>query len=354
VSAAIPESVVIVRLGAMGDIIHTLPAVGALRTVFPDTKIGWVIEERWAEVLCTANTLRSGPRNAARPLADFVHTLETKTWRKSLVSPGTWEKISAVRAEILNQKYELAVDFQGAVKSAVISHLSGTRVVGMKSPREWPAALFYNQRVSVRGIHVIEMNLSLAEAVAGKPLLPCPAQLPVDVATDAKVEEKLRGIGTPFVLMTPGAGWEAKQWPAQRFGEVARRLAAFGFKSVVNFSSNEADLAFAVEASSDGAATKFPCSIGELIALTRRAKLLIGGDTGPLHLAAALNIPVVAIFGPTDPARNGPYGTRSVLLRSPASKTSFSHVNIVDPGLLKITVDEVIDAARKLLEAASA
>jgi heptosyltransferase-1 len=92
------------------------------------------------------------------------------------------------------------------------------------------------------------------------------------------------------------------------------------------------------------------CSISQLVALTRRAKLFIGGDTGPLHLAAALQIPVVAIFGPTDPARNGPYGTRSIVLRDPASKTSLSHTSTLDPGLMNIAADEVIAAARQLLE----
>jgi heptosyltransferase-1 len=119
---------------------------------------------------------------------------------------------------------------------------------------------------------------------------------------------------------------------------------------VINSSPAEQDLALTVQRDSDGKAVPISCTIGELIALTRRASLCIGGDTGPMHLAAALGVPVVALFGPTDPARNGPYGTHSVVLRNPASRTSLSHTGAPDPGLRQITSDEVIAVARRLLE----
>src|SRR6185369_789497 len=137
--------------------------------------------------------------------------------------------------------------------------------------------------------------------------------------------------------------------PAERYAEVARRLREMGLQSVINFGPNERELADTVASLSDGAARPVSCSIVELVALTRRASLFIGGDTGPLHLAAALKIPCVALFGPTDPARNGPYGTPSVILRSQKSVTSYSHVAEADPGLQSITVDEVVAAASQLL-----
>jgi len=156
--------------------------------------------------------------------------------------------------------------------------------------------------------------------------------------------------GQPFALLNPGAGWGAKQWPADRYGEVAQALESDGLISVINFGPGEEELAQIVKATSGGAARPVSCSVSELIALTRRARIFIGGDTGPLHLAAALRVPVVAIYGPTDPARNGPYGTRSKVLRNPASRTSLSHTSDPDAGLLQITADEVIFAARVLLE----
>jgi heptosyltransferase-1 len=126
-------------------------------------------------------------------------------------------------------------------------------------------------------------------------------------------------------------------------------LKELGVCAILNYGPGEEDLAREAEAASEGAARAMKCSISELIALTRRARLFIGGDTGPMHLAAALRVPVVAIFGPTDPARNGPYGTRSIVLRNPASPTTHARRSEPDEGLLEISTEAVVDAARRLL-----
>jgi heptosyltransferase-1 len=157
-----------------------------------------------------------------------------------------------------------------------------------------------------------------------------------------------------FVILNPGAGWGAKQWPAERYGLVAKALAQLGVQSLINYGPREESLAQTAETASGGKARALSFSVGELLALTRRARLFIGGDTGPLHLAAALHIPVVALFGPTNPARNGPFRTKSIVLRNPASPTSLTHRNDPDPGLLAIQPDEVIAAALRLLGGARA
>jgi heptosyltransferase-1 len=209
--------------------------------------------------------------------------------------------------------------------------------------------MFYTRQVIVRGGHVVEQNLSLAEAVARRPLQVPKIEFPHDPAVERQCEDRLRLRVKDFALLNPGAGWGAKQWPAERYGQVARRLAEDGMKSLINFGPGEEPLARAVESASQGAAQGMACSLTELISLTRRARLFIGGDTGPMHLAAALGIPVVAIFGPTNPARNGPFGTRSMVLRSPASSTTYSRRAPADPGMLDISSEEVVAAARKLL-----
>jgi heptosyltransferase-1 len=351
-TAADFESILIVRLGAMGDIIHTLPAVAALRNTLPDARIGWIVEERWAELLCAKNSPRSGACNPARPLVDFVHAIDTKAWRKSLLSKATQRQISSALREVRDLKYEIAVDFQGALKSAVIARCSGAgTIVGQQPPRETPARVFYNRRIATTKVHVVEQYFSLAEGVIGKSLPIPTVEFPRDDQAEADITNKLSGLGEKqFAIITPGAGWGAKQWPPERYGEVAKALADDGLTPLVNSAPAEEALAQAVHTASSGKAHVISCSIAELIALTRRARLFIGGDTGPLHLAATLQIPVVAIFGPTDPARNGPYGTKSIVLRNPDSKTSLSHTSEPDPGLLQITVDEVISAARLLLE----
>ena len=352
-AASDPESLLVVRLGAMGDIIHTLPAVTALRNVLPDARIGWIVEERWAELLCAQNSPRSGPRSPSRPLVDFVHAVNTKAWRKSLLSRETRRQISSALHEVRGLKYEIAVDFQGALKSAVIARCSGARtMVGMDRPRETPARILYSRRVATAKAHVIEQYHSLAESVARKPLLIPAVEFPRDSQAEAVITKRLAALGgeKEFVIITPGTGWGAKQWPPERYGAAANALAANGLTPIINSAPGEESLAQAVQVASNGKSHLISCSIAELIVLARRARLFIGGDTGPLHLAAALQVPVVAIFGPTDPARTGPYGTKSIVLRNPASPTSLSHTGAPDPGLLQITADEVISAARRLLE----
>jgi heptosyltransferase-1 len=341
----------IVRLGAMGDIIHTLPAVAALRQAFPEALIGWVVEERWAELLCTLPTPRSGPRSPQRPLVDKIHTVNTHQWRTAWLSNQTWEQMAAGLSHLRAAHYEVAVDFQGAVRSALLARWSGAPVVfGMVQPRENVASMFYSRQVMPRGAHIVEQNLSLAEAAAGRPLDLPAGEFPHDPAAERECERRLRDHEIHrFALLNPGAGWGAKQWPAERYGYVAHQLAEDGLKSLVNFGPAELDLARAVETASGGTAQGITGSLTQLIALTRRASLFIGGDTGPMHLAAALGVPVVGIFGPTNPARNGPFGTRSIVLRNPLSATSHSHRAQPDEGLLQISAEDVVTAARQLL-----
>jgi heptosyltransferase-1 len=345
------ERLLIVRLSAMGDVIHTLPAAQALRQAFPQAMIGWLIEERWAELLCAPGSARRGARSADRPLVDWVHTVDLKGWRKSLLSVQTLEHIARVWNDLRAAHYQIAVDLQGAIRSAVLASWSGTPVVyGAREPREGPAALWYTRQTTPRGAHVVEQNLSIVEALTGKKMDVPAVEFPVDSKAEEKIERQLRQAGIDnFAMLNPGAGWGAKQWPAERYGHVALLLAKCGMQSVVNYGPGEEDLARQAEEASAGTAQAWQLSISELIALTRRAKLFVGGDTGPLHLAAALKIPVVAIFGPTDPTRNGPYGTRSVVLRNPASTTTHARNSRSDEAMLAISVDTVIEAAQSLL-----
>jgi lipopolysaccharide heptosyltransferase I len=345
------ERLLIVRLSAMGDVIHTLPAAQALRKAYPEAMIGWIIEERWAELLCAAGAARRGSRSAQRPLVDWVHTVNLKGWRKALFSLHGVEPIARVWNDVRAAGYQVAIDLQGAIRSAVLARWSGASVVyGTREPRESAAALWYTRQATARGKHVIEQGLSVVESLVGKKLVVPAAQFPRDVAAEEGIEERLREFGAEkFAILNPGAGWGAKRWPAERYGQVARDLAKCGLQSVLNYGPGEEDLARTAETASEGAARAFQCSISELIALTRRAELFVGGDTGPLHLAAALRVPVVAIFGPTDPARNGPYGTRSVVLRNPASTTTHARNPRTDEAMLGIGIEEVVNGAQSLL-----
>jgi heptosyltransferase-1 len=349
--------ILIVRLGALGDIIHALPAATALRKALPDAVLGWMVEERWSELLTARgekpSPLATGPQ---KPVVNLVHTVDTVRWRKKLLRAATMKEIAGDLGRLRQTHYDVAVDFQGNMKSALFATLSrASAIAGYRDPREGGARWFYSQRFPRSGEHVIEQNLSLAEEAVrpwlgerrlGRtaPLLPC------DPAAESWACNEIRKLGiASFAIMNPGAGWGGKQWPPERFGEVAKALAVHNIKTVVNTGPGEEVLSEAVVDASGGNATGIVCSLGQLIALVRRARLVIGGDTGPLHLAAALGIPVVGIYGPTDPARTGPLGSRAIALRHPESKTTFSHHAAPDQGLLQITTEEVINAARYLL-----
>lgn len=349
--------ILIVRLGAMGDILHALPAVTAIRQALPEVTLGWLVEERWSELL----TAR-GPKDHAdaispqKPLANLVHTVDTVRWRKSMLQRETLREVRGALARLRAVHYDLALDFQGNIKSAVLARAAGPKVhAGFVNPREGAARWFYSQKFERRAEHVIEQNhglavQALAELLSGRELQLAAPLLPCDPVAEAWAEAEVQRLGVAsFAIVTPGAGWGGKRWPAERFGQVARALAVHNLRTLVNSGPGEEALAREVVEASGGTAVEITCSLGQLIALTRRARMFIGGDTGPLHLAAALGIPVVGIYGPTEPERTGPFGTRAIALRHPESETTFSHHREPDGGLLKITAEEVIAAARHLL-----
>lgn len=347
----LPERVLIVRLGAMGDVIHGLPAVAALRGARPDLCIGWLIEERWSELLCAPGWDRLGTISPGKPLVNWVHTANFSSWRRALFSDETWrEALSSVR-EVRAQKYDLVLDLQGAIRSATVARLSGARSrIGAVHPREAPARLFYTQSMPAEGAHVIEQALSLVSHVVGEQLAYVAPILPRASQAEAWADELCASVNAKrLAIVNPGAGWGAKCWPAESYGAVARALHERGVTVLVNHGPGEELLANAVQRASNGSAVAVKCSISELIALTRRAVLFIGGDTGPMHLAAALCVPVVALFGPTLPERNGPFATRSIVLRSPQSQHNPSHHDRPDEGLITITPTQVITAADQLL-----
>jgi heptosyltransferase-1 len=336
--------VLVMRLSAMGDILHALPAVTALREAHPEWWIGWAVEPQWKPLLATESAAVRGP---AMPLVDRVHTVPARRWARAPLSAKTLRDIKRVRGEFRDEAYDVCVDLQGAVRSAWIAKWAhAERLIGEDAPRERVARWFFTERVKHRGVHVIEQATEVMNAVAGDTL---PLRLPL-LPVDETAERRADAIGAPFVLINPGAGWGAKRWPAERYAVVAALLRDAGYGVLVNAGPGEESLADEVEALSSGAAMPFRSSIAELIAITRRATLVIGGDTGPVHLASALDRPVVGIFGPTDPARNGPFGGKFRVLRHPESKRDHSRHAAPEAGLLTITPDAVMDAAMELLK----
>ncbi len=348
--------VLIVRIGAMGDILHALPAITALREAHPGWHLGWVVEPRWRALLCAESKPDDfGRSNLRMPLVNQIHRANTRLWSHEPLSGSTIDDIFRIRRELKKFRYDVCIDLQGAIRSAVIGRWSrAPRLIGANAPRESAARCFYKERIPTFTEHVIEQALELAGTIAGEKLPYTRAVLPRDEYAESWCEQFLsQETSGPIVLMNPGAGWGAKQWPAERYGEVAKSLAAMGYCVVVNTGPSEEALAKEVVRASGRKAMIAECNVSQLISLTRRATLMVAGDTGPLHLACALGKPVVGIFGPTDPARNGPYGSENRVLRSPLSKRDHSRKAAPEAGLLTITPEAVLDATVELLQSSS-
>jgi len=309
--------ILVVRLGAMGDVIAALPAVASLKHSIPHSKITWVIEPKWSVLL------------ESNPYLDSVVLLD----RHTLTSLRTaWRQLRSAR-------FDLAVDFQGLVKSALVATIARPeRIFGFSAAdaRESAASWFYSNKVSRRSEHAVERNLDLAAAAGASSLLrtfPLPPGEPEGRLPDRD-----------FVLASPLAGWGAKQWPLQCYSQLAARLRReFGLPLVLN-APYPIPVA-GVETNVSG--------IRGLIYATRRAIAVIGVDSGPLHLAAALAKPGVAIYGPTDPARHGPYGATFTVLRSPSATTTYKRTSQPDPSMRDITPDQVAGALQAVLSATS-
>lgn len=342
----------------MGDILHALPAVTALRMAHPEWRIDWVVDPRWRALLTAGNRDQgvgnrdqgSGIMDRGRPLVDVIHFAPAKEWGRRPWSGKTFREIRELRRALRAGGYDAALDLQGAVRSAVIARLTGCRrVIGEAEPREHVARWLFKDRVKTRGSHVIEQDVELAAAVAGDRLQPVKPLLPVDEEAESWCGKLLAANAAPAVLINPGAGWGAKRWPAQRYASVAQGLVDRGFDVLVNTGPGEEPLAQVIVQETRGAARLLMPSLDHLIALMRRVVLCIAGDSGPLHLACALGRPVVGIYGPTDPMRNGPFGTRAQVLRSPNSKRDHSRRAEPEAGLLTIQPEEVLRAADELL-----
>ena len=356
--------ILVVRLGAMGDILHALPAVAALRRIHPLWRIDWLVEPRWRPLLVAPDSHEprvdgevSAQRTVSRPVVDGVLEADTRLWRRQGLSRATAAAIRQLRGELRANEYDAVLEMQGAIRSAVFARFTGCRrILGDARPREAPARWLYTEPVNAQSEHVIDRGYELVSAIAADFLEIGVPPLPIDRAAETWCDERYKQWKmdqSPWALIHPGAGWGAKRWPAERFREVATWLTAQGIRVLVNAGPGEDSLAESV-AQGNESAHVVRSSVAEMVALTRRAAVVIGGDTGPLHLACALGRAVVGIYGPTDPARNGPYrfpdGAECVVLRTPEIRRDHRRLPEPEAGLLKIDVREVCEAAGRLLQ----
>lgn len=319
----------IVRLGSMGDVIHGIPVATALRAQWPDARIDWLVDPRYVELLALVPAI---------------------TYRIPIDPRGSRSLLLSTIRELRRTRYDAVFDLQGLIKSAVLARLAGGRqTVGLSRDhlRETFASLFYSHAIDPAAKHhVIAKSLSLLQAIGiTTPTVEFGLSIP-ETAASRDVVTRF-GVGR-YALLNPGAAWPNKRWPPERFGAVAAALHAHvGVPSVVLWGPGEQELAAAVVAASDSAAVPSPpTSITDLFALAKGARLVISGDTGPLHIASAVGTPVVALFGPTYPDRNGPWSPADVIVsRADACVCHYERrCRRGEPCIDSITIAEVTDA----------
>jgi len=305
----------------MGDILHALPAASSLKHSFPDLPLTWVVEAQWAALL------------AGNPFIDRLVTIDRNR-------PGTWWR---TRQALCERRFSLAIDFQGLLKSAFVASLARPdRIAGFHryQVRERAASLFYSIAVQSQSIHAVDRNLDLAAAAGASRLL---RQFPLPMG------EPEGDLPETFLLASPFAGWASKQWPLEYYAQLAQ--------------ISEIPVVLNGPPSAKAALDAIPnvtvqiSSLSGLIDATRRATSVVGVDSGPMHLAAALNKPGVAIFGPTDEARNGPYGGSLKVLRAagsvahyrpggPKHRGAYLRGAEIDPAMRAVTPEQVLSALK--------
>jgi heptosyltransferase I len=296
------ESILAIRLSALGDIIHALPAIGSLKRSFPSCRLALLIAPRWLPIV------------EGNPYIDEVIPPHIRTLRRL--------------------KPDLVFDFQGLLKSALLGRLSRAKTLygfSRAVAREPLAPIFYTHAVPVTGPHRVERCLQLI-AAAGASTLSDEAWIP-----PGRPEAELPS--RPFVLASPFAGWTGKEWPINEYDLLAQLLEREGLELVLNVPEDRRREVTALK--HVGVHTS---SISGLINATRRATAIIGVDSGPLHLAAALRKPGVALFGPTDPRLTGPYGGTMTVIRADDVETTYKRHANVHASMRVITPQQVAQA----------
>jgi heptosyltransferase I len=334
--------IALVKLSSLGDVVHALPAARALRTWWPRAELTWVVERREEAIL------------GGNPDVSHVVAVDTRLWRREFRRPGRAPAVVGKVRDLVRRlaagRFDMAVDLQGLWKSGVISALTRAPLrVGLAAThcRERPSAWFTNRHVTpaVTAVHVVDQYLAVVSAlgidlaVVGPPAFPISREPAAEARMARWLEDEGAKATTPLVLLNPGSGGDHKRWAVEAFRRLGEELAVrLGARVAVTWGPGEEPLARAIaHGMRTGAVVPPSTTIIEMIALFRRAALVVGGDTGPVHVAAVLGVPTVGLYGPTSALRNGPYGSRVAAIQSPNGRMD------------GVSVEAVLGAAQALL-----
>jgi lipopolysaccharide heptosyltransferase I len=341
-----PRSICIFQLNSIGDVIHALPVAHLLKERFPSARITWIAEKGISPLL------------NHHPAVGQLLLVDTKKWRKRIFSPAAWKEMYSFLRYLRAQEFDLALDFQGTFKSAMLARFSGaSRRIGMaRSDRaeKW-SSLFLNEFSlgTAKKKHIIEKNLALLESV-GIRSENSPLHFHIHPEEEAVqyVEQELKKLEIEdFVLINPGGGWVTKLWDEDKFAQLIDMIYNdLHIPSLIVWGPGERHLADKVARKCiTPAMISFSTNLSELIALTSKSRLMVSSDSGPLHLASALGIPVVGLYGPTDPLRNGPWNPHdsACTINYQCSPCYLRVCPIGIQCMKKLEVPQVLDSVKK-------
>jgi len=333
----IPRKILVIKPSSLGDVVHSLPFLYALRDRFPFATIDWVIA-RGLESLLEGN-----------PMVNKLWVINKDEWKKIGCIKGTLSEIGHLVKGLREEDYDIVIDLQGLMRSGTIAKATGAPIrVGFSEAREG-STLFYTHKVSGgTDIHAVDRYLKVAEALGcdtGSPNFPMP------LIRESEKILKLRSELGDYAVIVPGARWETKKWPTSQFAVLASMLPV---RSVIVGGPADRALSQMIQEKSSGNALSMAgeTDIMDLIWLIRGAKFVITNDSGPMHIAAACGIPVIAIFGPTDPTRTGPYGRNNIIVRSSLQCSPCFKRECKDLRCMReISVEQVFEAVRRIKQA---
>jgi lipopolysaccharide heptosyltransferase I len=334
--------IALVKLSSLGDVVHALPVAAAIRAWWPRAELTWVVERREEAIL------------AGNPDVTHVVAVDTRLWRREFRSlagaAAVASKVRGLVRALAAGRFDAAVDLQGLWKSGAITALTRAPIragLAARFCRERANAAFTNRHVAPppEAAHVVDQYLAVAAALGvdlravGPPAFPIARDPQAEVRIARWLEEEGAKATTPLVLLNPGSGGDHKRWAVEAFRRLGEELAVrLGARVAITWGPGEEPLARAIaHGMRTGALVPPPTSITEMIALFRRGSLVVGGDTGPVHVAAVLGVPTVGLYGPTSARRNGPYGRRVAAIKSPTGRMD------------GLSVEAALGAAQELL-----
>ena len=294
-----PRKILIVKPSSLGDVIHSLPFLNAVKTCLPKSEIHWIIAKGLEGIL------------ESHPMIDKLWVIDKDSWKNIQNVKSTIQEIKVLFKKLKQEKYDLVVDLQGLLRSGVITAATGAPVrIGFREAREGSSVFYTHKVAGGKNIHAVDRYLKIAESL-GCNTADISFPFPFVQSSDFRLQTSDTG---DYAVIVPGARWKTKIWPAEKFGKLASLLPV---ESIIVGSKTDKDIADEIVSLSGGRAVSLAgkTNLRELIAIISRANFIVSNDSGPMHIAAALNVPVFAIFGPTDPSRTGPYGKGHTIIR---------------------------------------